>query len=89
MPSVLITGANRSLELAFTKAHLARGWTVRATDRGIADGPLDALHGKHADQLRLYCLELDNFASIDAFGKSSRGVAIDVFISNAALTGDE
>ena len=42
MPSVLITGANRSLELAFTKAHLARGWTVRATDRGIADGPLAA-----------------------------------------------
>ena len=89
MPSVLITGANRSLGLAFTEAHVARGWTVRATARDIADGPLAALHAKHADLLRLYCLELDNFASIGARGESLRGVAIDVFISDAVLTGDE
>ena len=89
MSTVLVTGANRGLGLAFAQAYLRAGWDVLATIRGTLTGPLAKLAEANPDRLQIRQLDLDNSASIDALGAGLHGIAVDVFISNAALTGGE
>ncbi len=87
MPTIVITGANRGLGLAFAQAYAARGWQVLAAVRGAPGAGLDALREAHAGRVEIMRLDLADFASIDAFGASLAGRAVDVLLSNAALTG--
>lgn len=87
MPTVLITGANRGLGLAFAEAYARRGWRTIAATRAHADGKLAALAADPAMHVELVTFDLADFASIDALGVQLRGVPIDFLISNAALTG--
>jgi NAD(P)-dependent dehydrogenase (short-subunit alcohol dehydrogenase family) len=87
MPTVLITGANRGLGLAFAQAYAMRGWRIIAAIRGPLEGPLADLVAAHPDTMEAVPLDLGDFATIDALGARLHGVAIDFLIGNAALTG--
>ena len=85
MPTVLITGANRGLGLAFAQGYAARGWRTIAAIRGPIEGALAGLVEAHG--VETVPLDLADFGSIDALGARLDGVAIDYLIGNAALTG--
>jgi NAD(P)-dependent dehydrogenase (short-subunit alcohol dehydrogenase family) len=84
MTTVLITGANRGLGLEFTRQYKAEGAEVFACCR----------HPAHADSLnglgvRVMELDVADPASIAAAAGTLKGVAIDIFISNAGIWGPQ
>jgi NAD(P)-dependent dehydrogenase (short-subunit alcohol dehydrogenase family) len=86
-PTVLITGANRGIGLALTRAYLARGWQVIATCRqpGAAD-ELQALAGEDG-RLDIEQLDVLDHDMIDGLAAKLRGRPIDVLINNAGIHG--
>lgn len=85
---VVVTGANRGLGLAFTRAYLARGATVYATCRDPdAAVALAELAAASAGRLRLLQLELPEPASIAAFHSALAAYTdrIDRLINNAGI----
>lgn len=88
MATVLITGANRGIGYVLAEAFVARGDDVIATARNTADARLSALT-ERSGRMRVLPMALDDFASIDRLGATLEGQPIDIFISNAALTGGE
>lgn len=87
MPTVLITGASRGLGLAFAEAYAQRGWRTIAAVRATPNGRLAEMIADPALNVEFVPLDLADFDTIDAMGWQLRGVPIDFFISNAALTG--
>jgi NAD(P)-dependent dehydrogenase (short-subunit alcohol dehydrogenase family) len=85
MPTVLITGTNRGIGLAFTKQYAEAGWRVlaccRAPDSASA---LNALAAKH-NNIEVFTLDVAHFAQIDALAQQLNNVAIDVLINNAGV----
>ncbi len=87
MPTVLLTGANGGIGLGFAEVYLHAGWQVLATVRNLdAAEELRALATANDQQLELFSMALDDFASIEALGKQLRGRPIDVLLGNAAKT---
>jgi len=84
MATVLITGASRGLGLEFCKQYAAEGWQVLACCRN----PETA--GKLADipQVRVFPLDVSDFAQIDNLAAQLQDTAIDVLINNAGIYGD-
>ena len=84
MATVLITGAGRGLGLEFCKQYAAEGWQVLACCRN----PETA--GKLADipQVRVFPLDVSDFAQIDNLAAQLQDTAIDVLINNAGIYGD-
>jgi NAD(P)-dependent dehydrogenase (short-subunit alcohol dehydrogenase family) len=87
MPTVLITGGNRGLGLAFVEAYLSRAWRVIVAIRGDGAGRLRELCAAHPERVEIVPLDLERFETIDALGERLRDVPVDLLISNAALTG--
>jgi NAD(P)-dependent dehydrogenase (short-subunit alcohol dehydrogenase family) len=83
MATVLITGASRGLGLEFCKQYATEGWQVLACCRN----PETA--GKLADipQVRVFQLDVSNFAQIDNLAAQLQDTAIDVLINNAGIYG--
>ena len=86
MPTALITGSNRGLGLALVQTALAQGWRVLATVRPTADTAALRDLGD-ADRLSIHTMDLMDFATIDQLGATLSGEAIDVLLSNGAITG--
>ncbi len=85
MSTVLITGTNRGIGLAFTKQYAEAGWNVLACCRAPESaGALNALAAQHAN-ITIYALDVANFTQVDALAKQLNNVAIDVLINNAGV----
>lgn len=87
-PTVMITGSNRGIGLAFAKHYAAQGWNVIATARSPARADdLKALQ-KDYPQLVIEQLDVTQVSQIDALAEAYRGKPIDVLINNAAVLGE-
>jgi len=85
MPTVLITGTNRGIGLAFTKQYAEAGWRVLACCRAPESASaLNALAAKH-NNIEVFTLDVANFSQIDALAQQLKNVAIDVLINNAGV----
>ena len=82
---VLITGANRGLGLEFTQQYAADGWNVIACCRHPQSAlDLQALAATHS-YVKIYTLDVADFAQIDALAMQLRDESIDVLINNAGV----
>lgn len=82
----LITGANRGIGLALTKALLAGDMPVLATCRQPPEAKhLQSLAEKHGDQLRILPLEVTDATSVAELASqlTGEGVALSLLINNA------
>lgn len=84
MKSILITGANRGIGLAFVQAYAARGWKVYAACRDSAG--VDELEGLGGGVV-VVRLDVTDSVSISALAKSLEGRPLDVLINNAGVHG--
>jgi NAD(P)-dependent dehydrogenase (short-subunit alcohol dehydrogenase family) len=87
-PVVLITGSNRGIGLALTKAYATAGWRVIATcrDPGRAS-ELQSLAADHPNVV-VETLDVTSEPSIAALVEKYRGKPIDVLVNNAGTSGN-
>lgn len=89
MATILITGANRGLGLAFCAQYAAEGWQVIATCRAPdAATELQQLAARYAN-LSLVALNVEDFAQVSALADTLSAQPIDVLLNNAGVYGDE
>ena len=84
MATVLITGANRGLGLEFCRQYAAEGWQVLACCRN----PETASKLTGIPHVRVFPLDVSDFAQIDTLAAQLQDTAIDVLINNAGIYGD-
>ncbi len=87
-PTVLITGSNRGIGLAFAEHYAAAGWNVIATAR--KPDSAQELQSLAETNPRVIVAELD-VTDLERIGKLAdelKGVPVDVLINNAAVLGD-
>jgi NAD(P)-dependent dehydrogenase (short-subunit alcohol dehydrogenase family) len=86
MPTVLVTGANRGLGLAFVQSYAADGWRVVATCR-------DPVHaralGNVAGEVDMQPMDVTDDAQIAGLARTLQDRSIDVLINNAGVGGDD
>ena len=82
MATVLITGANRGIGLALTKAFLADGHAVIGTARD--PGRAEELKATGATVIRL---DVNDKGSVEALDETVGDAAIDILINNAGIGG--
>ena len=88
MSSVLVTGANRGLGLAFTRHYSANGWEVTATCREPETATeLRRLAEKSDGQVTIEKLDVLDHEAIDALAARLRGRSLDLLINNAGMVG--
>lgn len=86
MPSILITGANRGIGLAFAKQYAAAGWRVHAACRTPADADtLNAVAATTGGQVTVHTLDVGDGGSVAALAAELDGVALDVLLNNAGI----
>lgn len=85
---VLITGANRGIGLEFTKQYAQDGWNIIACCRDHQSATdLQALTNTHPN-IRIFSLDVADFAKIDALALQLKNESIDVLINNAGVYPD-
>ena len=85
MPTVLITGVNRGIGLAFLSHYAAAGWQVIGTCRDPDSAEAAAaVAGEHA-AVALRALDVTDSAAVAALAAELQGTAIDLLILNAGL----
>jgi len=90
MPSVLVTGSNRNLGLAFVRQYAREGWRVFATCRDLEKSDVfEELAAGAKGRLTIHHLDVTRPESIDALAHDLRGEAIDVLINNASIPGQQ
>lgn len=82
MSTVLITGANRGLGLAFARQYAADGWRVIATCRD--PDRAGALRGL-GPNVAVHRLDVADFAAVAALARMLQAETIDVLIANAGV----
>ncbi len=86
MQTVLITGANRGIGLAFAQSYAADGWRVLATCRTPdAAKELTKLAAASGGHVTVHALDVSDGAAIQALAKATKKDAIDVLINNAGV----
>ena len=86
-PTVVITGSNRGIGLAFAKWYAQQGWNVVATCRRPEQAEdLHALAGEYAN-LSVEQLDVTREDHIRALAERHAGRPIDLLINNAAVLG--
>ena len=86
MPSVLISGANRGLGLAFAKQYAAAGWRVYAGCRTPdAADTLNAVAVTTAGQVTVHDLDIGNGDSVASLAAGLHGEPLDVLLNNAGI----
>ena len=86
-PTVLITGSNRGIGLAFAKYYAEQGWNVLATCRKPeAAEDLKSLQAEYP-KVRIEQLDVTDHARIDSLAEKYRGQSIDLLVNNAAILG--
>lgn len=87
-PTVLVTGANRGIGLAFAQHYAGAGWKVIATCRN--PGEAKELQDLARDNPKVIVEKLDvaDHKGIEELAARYRGTPIDLLINNAALLGD-
>jgi len=87
-PTVLITGSNRGIGLAFARHYATLGWRVIATCRNPAQADeLKAIAAEHPNVI-IERLDITDHAAVDAMAERYSYLAIDVLLNNAALLGN-
>lgn len=84
MATVLITGASRGLGLEFCQQYATEGWQVLACCRK----PETAGKLANISNVRVFSLDVSDFAQIDKLATQLQDTAIDVLINNAGIYGD-
>src|SRR3546814_543385 len=86
MPTVLLTGANRGIGLAFARSYATDGWRVLATcrDPGAAR-ELGAVKG----DVQVHPLDVADDDAIQALARNLKGEAIDLLINNAGILDED
>ncbi len=88
MPVVLITGANRGLGFEFARQYLADGWEIFAACRNpTAADELKRLAKGSRGKLTIVPMDVTNSESIRQAAEQLHGVAIDVLVNSAGVTG--
>ena len=88
MPVVLITGANRGLGFEFARQYLADGWEIFAACRNpAAADELKRLAKGSRGKLTIVPMDVTNSESIRQAAEQLDGVAIDVLVNSAGVTG--
>ena len=95
MPSVLITGANRGIGLAFARSFAADGWRVhaccrdpdRAEDLGALIADADTASPDMASVVTLHRLDVTDGPRIAGLSRELADEAIDVLVNNAGVMG--
>jgi NAD(P)-dependent dehydrogenase (short-subunit alcohol dehydrogenase family) len=82
--TVLVTGANRGLGLAFAQVYAQRGDKVIATVRDVHAAPAEL-----RNIARVLPLEVTDDASITRLVAELKGQALDVLVNNAGVMGDD
>lgn len=86
-PTVLITGSNRGIGLAFVQHYVAEGWNVLATARTPSRADeLNALAEEY-EHLLVEQLDVTDDERIAALAAAYAGTPIDVLINNAGIYG--
>lgn len=85
MSTVLITGANRGVGLAFTEHYASQGWQVYATCRDPAAA--DAL-GRVPGRVSVRPMDVADPGSVHALAAELSGEDIEILINNAGTYGD-
>jgi NAD(P)-dependent dehydrogenase (short-subunit alcohol dehydrogenase family) len=87
-PTILITGSNRGIGLAFAQNYADAGWNVIATAR--SPDHADELHALAASNEHVIIEQLDvtDYARIAALAVEYAGTPIDVLLNNAGIYGD-
>ena len=83
MRTVAITGVNRGLGFEFARQYRAEGWRVIGTVRSKHH----AGDGLAALGVELHELDLNDFSTIAAFGRTLQDDTIDVILANAGHMG--
>jgi len=87
-PTVLITGANRGLGLAFTEQYAARDWNVLATCRDVsAASGLRQLAG-HYPAIHIETLDVTRDDQVAALAARYSAQPVDVLLNNAGIYGN-
>ena len=84
MPTILITGANRGIGLAFARQYSADGWHVIATCRD--PNKTQALHNLPVE---VHVLDMNEINSFPTFADKLGTQPIDLLLNNAGLYGAE
>ena len=88
MPVVLITGANRGLGFEFARQYLADGWEIFAACRNpAAADELKRLAKGSRGKLTIVPMDVTNSESIRQAAEQLNGVAVDVLVNSAGVTG--
>ncbi len=87
--TVLVTGSNRGIGLAFVKHYVDEGWNVLATTRSPARATeLNALAAQY-EHLLVEQLDVTDGERIKELAATYDGTPIDVLINNAGIYGGE
>jgi len=87
-PTVLITGSNRGIGLAFARHYATLGWRVIATCRNPAQADdLKAIAAEYPNVV-IERLDITDHAAVDAMAERYSYMTIDVLLNNAALLGN-
>jgi NAD(P)-dependent dehydrogenase (short-subunit alcohol dehydrogenase family) len=82
---VLITGANRGLGLEFTRQYAADGWNVLACCRAPQQASALQSISNSNNHVKVFDLDVSDFAQIDALALQLKDEKIDVLINNAGV----
>ena len=87
-PTVLITGSNRGIGLAFARHYARAGWRVLATCR--SPGEANELHELATDYPHVVVEKLDvaNHQQIDQLAAKYHDTPLDLLLNNAGMLGD-
>ena len=88
MHTILITGANRGIGLAFTKQYAEAGWKVLACCREPQSASALQACAKTHSNIQVFALDVADFEQVAALAHKLNDVAIDVLINNAGVYPD-